>query len=107
MDDVWEYIDSLAEESQYNRDHEGNTSDIMSDIYHQLPFFCCKNMFIDRKKQEDINRYLYCKETGTQAFKGHYGDQPKIWKDLYFIMARAFQLRESIHRKAAEKKAKE
>tara|TARA_Y100000361_G_scaffold31474_1_gene26362 strand:+ start:11361 stop:11693 length:333 start_codon:yes stop_codon:yes gene_type:complete len=106
MDDVWEYIDLLRQEAEYQHGYKGNTVDIVNDIYHQLPFFACKNNFLDPDVQNDINRYLYCKETGTQAYSGSYGSQPKTWKDKYFILHRAFQLRERIKQQKAQQEAK-
>jgi len=103
-DDVWNYLWDLEEES--NKIQNKGNGDIIADIYHQLPFFACKNVFLDRKMQKYIDMYIYCKETGTQAYKGCYGDQPKKWTDYYFIINQAMEIRKTIQKDDYEREQK-
>lgn len=103
QDDVWNYYYEL--EKDINKSKEGN-SDTHLDMYHALPFFACKNVFLDKKMQKMIDMYIYCKETGVSPYEGAYGKQPAIWTNYYFIISRALKLRESIIRKQQEKEQK-
>ena len=40
--------------------------------------------------------YIYCKETGTPAFNGSYGQQPQVWKEFYFIINNAMKIGRNI-----------
>lgn len=59
-------------------------------INAQVPFFACRNIFLDRKIQKDIKMYVYCKDLGINPYKGSFNDQPALWIDKYFIMKNAF-----------------
>ena len=63
-------------------------------IYSQLPFFCCKNIVLDRDIQKDIQRYIYCKDNNVPPYKGDYDEQPALWVDRYFIIKSAFAKKE-------------
>ena len=105
MEDVWEIIDLLIEEvKEINK--EGNDFDITQSINAQLPFFTCMNNIIDKDIQKDIQRYVYCKDLSTSAYKGTYGEQPALWIDKYFIIKKAFSKLESkqIAKAKSEKK---
>ena len=107
VDDVWDYYALLEEDLKKNS--QGN-SDVTLDMYHSLPFFACKNVFLDNKMQKMVDRFIYCKETGVSPYNGSYGEQPKVWTDYYFIIYNAMQARNKLkqkqHEKEQEKKAK-
>ena len=104
MDDVWEYVWLLYRESEISRHGKGSAMDIYLDIFQQLPFFCCINMFLDDDVQKTINRYMYCKNTGVPAYSGSYGDQPYVWKEIYFLLNSAFNQRDKMQRAKQEQK---
>ena len=56
VDDVWDYYALLEEDLKKNS--QGN-SDVTLDMYHSLPFFACKNVFLDNKMQSRIQHPLY------------------------------------------------
>jgi len=69
---------------------KGNEFDIAESINAQLPFFTCRNHFITKEMQGDIQRYVYCKDLGTNPYEGSYGNQPALWIDKYFVIKKAF-----------------
>ncbi len=98
------YIDELALENQeLNANTKGNTDEVIA-IYEQIPFFCCSNVLINQKHQREIEKYVYCKETGTQPFKGAYGDTQKTWIDKFFIIKNALAKKNNYLQKKQTKK---
>lgn len=88
-----DYIAQLSKENrELNANNKGNTSEVIA-IYEQIPFFCCPNNIISDAYQRDIEKYIYCKETGTKPFKGAYGDTQKTWIDKFFIIKRSITKR--------------
>lgn len=83
--DVWEVVDLLIEETK-QANLEGKSFHIATSIMAQLPFFACKNMFLDREAQKDIARYIYSKDFGITPYQGSYGEQPKIWVEKSFLL---------------------
>lgn len=92
--DVWDVVDMLVDEI-YEESEKGKEFDVAESINAQLPFFTCKNIIFDKEIQKDIQRYIYCNETGVPPYKGGYDDQPALWLDRYFIIKKAFAKRES------------
>lgn len=90
--DVWSYIDLLIEESEQIK--PGSRGSALKNIAEQLPFFVCNNHILDSKCQEDIAKYIYIKETNTPAYKGSYGDTPRVWIQKYYIIKKALMIRE-------------
>ena len=84
-DDVWDVIELLIKEVHENNEL-GNAFDLSSSINSQIPFFACCNIIFDRAIQKDIQRYIYCTQTGVSPYKGDYGDQPALWVDRFFII---------------------
>ena len=72
-----------------------------SDIYEQLPFFCCYNHILDENSQKDIAKYIYCNGTNTPPHPGSYGDIPVSWIEKYFLIKMIIEMR---NKKLAEKK---
>tara|TARA_Y100001938_G_scaffold150794_1_gene243480 strand:+ start:4896 stop:5123 length:228 start_codon:yes stop_codon:yes gene_type:complete len=68
----------------------------LEDVYYQLPFILCYNNILSKGCQDDIARYVYCSETGTQSYPGTYKDQPKLWIEKYFIIKTAMSIRKKI-----------
>ena len=92
-DDVDEIIGLLVDETkQWN--NEGKNFDIALSVSKQLPFFCCPNSVLTKDYQKSIQRYIYCNETGTQAYNGSYGEQPSRWVQEYFVIKQAFAQKE-------------
>ena len=86
-----------------NENSKGNTDEVVA-IHEQIPFFCCPNVLINDKHQRDIEKYIYCNETGTQPFKGAYGDTLKTWIDKFFIIKNTLTKRNNYFQKQHQKK---
>lgn len=74
---------------------KGNSFNYISDIYEQLPFFCCYNKLVDSECQKDIAKYIYCKETNTPPYEGAYSDTPSLWIEKYYIIKTAMAMRDN------------
>ena len=68
------------------------------------PFFACNNVFLNDECRKDIERYFYCKDTGTQPYPGAYGETPKIWVDKFYIIRHAVQIKQDILTEKAKAK---
>tara|TARA_R100000458_G_C8050592_1_gene97903 strand:+ start:111 stop:527 length:417 start_codon:yes stop_codon:yes gene_type:complete len=92
-DDVNAIIGQLINEAEeWNK--KGKNFDVALSVTKQLPFFCCPNLILSKENQKAIQRYVYCNETGTQAYSGSYGEQPHKWLQQYFILKQAFAQKE-------------
>ena len=92
-DDVNAIIGQLINEAEeWNK--KGKNFDVALSVTKQLPFFCCPNQVLSKESQKAIQRYVYCNETGTQAYSGSYGEQPHKWLQQYFILKQAFAQKE-------------
>ena len=92
-DDIDNVIEQLINEAEeWNK--RGKSFDVALSVAKQLPFFCCPNKILNAEDQKVIQRYIYCNETGTQAYNGSYGDQPYKWLQQYFILKQAFAQKE-------------
>ena len=56
----------------YNK--QGKSFDTAISVAKQLPFFVCSNLIMNKEYQKAIEKYVYCSETSTPAYKGDYGD---------------------------------
>ena len=92
-EDVWEVIDLLIEEVKEQRE-TGKQFDIAASVNAQLPFFTCRNVIFDKELQKDIQRYVYCRESGVPPYKGSYNEQPAIWVEKFFIIKNTFAKKE-------------
>ena len=99
VNDIWEYILLLKQESEKLRKKGSEFTDL-NNIYEQLPFFCCYDNILDEKYQKDIAKYIYCSETNTPPYLGSYGDIPILWIEKYFIIKSTINIR---NKKIAEK----
>ena len=70
----------------------GNPKEAVKSLFYQLPFFCCTNHFIDKNCQNDIAKYVYCEDTKTPGFPGHYGSIPNIWIEKHFIIKQSLSI---------------
>tara|TARA_R110002020_G_scaffold10104_11_gene39203 strand:+ start:812 stop:1141 length:330 start_codon:yes stop_codon:yes gene_type:complete len=91
------------ESKEVSRD-EFSSSDPALDVFHQLFYFCCPNVILDKKIQEDISRYVYCEDTMTKPYPGNYGDVPAKWTSIHFTLKNTMQLRENEYRKKYQRK---
>ena len=89
-EDVWKIVDMIVEEAQMMNAKTNRKFDIVMSVASQIPFFACKNMFLDKFIQKDIKRYIYCKENSISPYPGSFDEQPYIWVEKYFIMKNAF-----------------
>ena len=101
INDVWDYINLLCQESEEHQ-KKGSSFTVLNDIFEQLPFFTCNNNIIDKTIQKDISRYVYSEATGTPPYKGSYDDTPHIWIQKYYIIREAMMIRENKLRKKAQ-----
>ena len=92
-EDVWEVIDLLIEEVKEQRE-TGKQFDIAASVNAQIPFFACRNVIFDKELQKDIQRYVYCKESGVPPYKGSYNEQPAVWVEKFFIIKNTFAKKE-------------
>ena len=88
-DDVLEIVDLLIEEAE-DLNSKGQSFDIARSISSQIPFFACNNALITKECQEDIRRYVYCKDFGVSPYKGDYSKHPAKWVEKSFIIKNAF-----------------
>ena len=58
--DVWKVVDLLIEDTIESNQNSENNFNIIDSVAAQISFFACKNVFIDKEVQKDIQRYLYC-----------------------------------------------
>ena len=75
-------------------------------IISQIPFFTCINHIRDEKYIKLLNKYLYCTETGTPAYKGSYGEQPAKWVQYFFIIKNAMAKKINSVKENAKKEKK-
>tara|TARA_R100000458_G_scaffold57696_1_gene64300 strand:- start:436 stop:861 length:426 start_codon:yes stop_codon:yes gene_type:complete len=92
-EDVWAVIDLLIEEVKQHRE-EGKQFDIAQSVNAQIPFFACRNIIFDKELQKDIQRYVYCNESGVPPYNGSYNEQPAIWIEKFFIIKNTFAKKE-------------
>ena len=105
-EDVWEIIDLLIQEVKDNNKKSNKDFDIAQSVNAQIPFFACKNVIFDKGLQDDIRRYVYCKDSGVHPYKGSYSEQPAIWIDKFFIIKNSFaKLEQAYVNKIKEKNA--
>ena len=101
IDDVWDYIDLLCQESKEHQ-KKGSSFSTLNNLWESLPFFVCINNIINEKAQNDISRYTYSTDTNTPPYSGSYGDTPHIWIKKYYIIKQAMMLRDQKLRKKAQ-----
>ena len=92
-DDVYDVIRILIEEVE-EMNQKGKKFDVAVSVAKQLPFFVCVNLLMKKEYQKAIEKYVFCNETSTPAYKGDYGDQPFKWVQMYFILKQAFALQQ-------------
>ena len=78
----------------HENNKKGKEFDVSQSVNAQLPFFTCRNYFISKEIQQDIERYIYCKELGISPYRGSYGEQPAKWVDRFFIIKNSMAKRE-------------
>ena len=105
VNDVWQVIDLLKEETINFNEQQGKTFDVTESLISQIPFFTCPNHFRDKKYLKLLNKYIYCLETGTPAHKGDYGEQPAKWVEYFFIIKNALAKKEKRMRDKATREA--
>ena len=94
-EDVYDIIQLLIDEcKEWNQ--KGKEFDISKSVSKQLAFFSCPNIVLEKEYQKDIQRYVYCNETGTQAYSGSFGEQPSRWLAKYFILKQAFAQKQKV-----------
>lgn len=102
-EDVLDVIKLLIEEVKENN-KLGKEFDIATSVSSQLPFFCCPNSIIDIEFQEDISKYIYCKDSSIPAYPGTYKDQPKRWVNKFYVIKNALS---KLEKQYQDKKIKE
>tara|TARA_R100000458_G_C8213563_1_gene200243 strand:+ start:315 stop:662 length:348 start_codon:yes stop_codon:yes gene_type:complete len=93
-EDVWKVIDLLIDEVKSNNEKFDKQFDVASSIESQISFFACKNVLHKKEYQDDIARYLYCKDFGVQPYEGDYSKHPAKWIDKAFIIKHAIAKKE-------------
>ena len=92
-EDIYDVIQLLIDECK-GWNQKGKTFDIAASVSKQLAFFSCSNIILGKEFQKDIQRYVFCNETGTPAYSGSFGEQPTKWLQKYFILKQAFAQKE-------------
>lgn len=92
--DVKNVVKELINEVKFWNE-KGKSFDIAQSIAKQLPFFCCSNSFLSHDLQKTISKYIYCQETGVQAYAGAYNEQPYRWVQEYFVIKEALAIKNS------------
>ena len=80
----------LIEETELMNVRSNKNFDVSMSIASQIPYFACKDVFLDIFIQQDIKRYIYCKENSVSPYPGSFSEQPYIWVEKYFVMKNAF-----------------
>ena len=52
------------------------------------------NILYNQEAQENVSKYIYCKEFGISPYPGSFGEQPKKWVDRAFLIKKALAKRE-------------
>ena len=102
-EDVWNYVNELIDEVEYHNESTGSNVSKLTGIYDQLPFFVCINFWLNKDCQDEISKYLYCKETSTPSYSGTYGDTPSLWIDKYYTIKKALIEKENTIRNKIRK----
>ena len=84
----------------------GSNFDADKSIITQLPFFACPNHFYDKNLSRDIERYMYCINSGTPPYPGTYGQQPFKWVNRFIAIKNALAKKEQMMISKERKKAK-
>ena len=92
-DDVWELISKLIEETKEINETMNKDFNIAKSVYAQMPFFACKNIFLDPSSHKDIPRFTYCSEFNSPPYKGSYSEQPRKWVQKSFIIKHSIESR--------------
>ena len=58
---------------------EGKSFDTAKAVSSQIAFFCCPNKLYNPEYQQDISKYMYCKEFGVSPYEGSYNNHPHKW----------------------------
>ena len=106
-DDVYGIVDELIKETREVNRTMGKSFDVAGSISSQIGFFACSNFFVKKEHQDDIDKYLYCKECSVPPYPGSYGKQPTRWIRKSNIIKNALIKRENMqHKKAMDKVGK-
>ena len=92
-EDVHDIIKLLIKETE-DFNNEGKSFDVGLSVSKQLPFFSCMNILYNQEAQENVSKYIYCKEFGISPYPGSFGEQPKKWVDMAFLIKKALAKRE-------------
>ena len=101
-EDVWEVIELLIDEAESQK-QGGQSVDVAQSISSQIPFFACKNVLSSKEYQNDVARYVYCKEFGVSPYPGDYSKHPFRWVEKSFIIKTAFAKMENAQLEKAKK----
>lgn len=105
-EDVLAYCISIKKEAKSLKINRDDFNPLL-DVYHQLPFFACKNHILEPRFQRDITKYIYCEDTGIKPHSGDYGDTPAIWKQKHFLIKRSLSILQEQQRQKILDKNKE
>ena len=94
MDDIWEVVDLIVDETTQVNQEQGKSFDIVESLVAQIPFFACPNSFMDIGLNADIERYTYCEKFNTPPYEGSYNNQPAKWVRRAFAIRKAFAKKE-------------
>ena len=93
-DDVWSIVDLIVHETMQMNKDEGKDFDVAQSIKSQLPWFACRKAIYSSECQNDVERYIYCKEFGVSPYQGSFEDHPSEWIKKVFIIKSAISKRE-------------
>lgn len=94
MDDVWDVVDLVVDETQQINASKGKSFDVTESLAAQIPFFACNNMFFDATINKDIEKYLYCEKFNVPPYEGVYEEQPALWVKKTFAIKAAIAKKE-------------
>jgi len=77
----------------YNKTNSDPFDQALS-VFNQISFFSCKNIFLDKKSQQDISKYIYCKDFSISPYEGSYGQHSHKWIQKYYIIKNAMTKKE-------------
>ena len=106
IDDICAVIELIALETKRFNLEKGKDFDVSKSVISQIPFFTCINHIRNEKYLKLFNKYVYCTETATPAYKGSYGEQPAKWVQYFFIIKNAMAKKSQMIQEKAKKEAK-
>ncbi len=84
----------MIEDVKFTNEKLDKDFDTSRSVLAQIPFFACKNVIYNKECQDDIARYVYCKDFGVSPYSGSFNNHPAKWIEKAFIIKNAIAKKE-------------